>query len=408
MCTVESMTNSDTIGKLSKTKFLGEIMKTAISGDLFSPNKTIRSKSWGFWIISSLREFKGSGNRDYFGILLPGVFYNINETKEVMNPHLELSSSFLQGSHPYLSNLIANSGNAILSGSWVYPEVKALKKSLLENSSMDSDSAIETLFEFREPLVRELESINKILEPDWDEFERLIVSSPESLLHILVEGFDTKDLKSLLHKVDVESITINFSKSLLNSSGENSIKRIGIWDVVIIDKNKKMQKMFAVVPRLTRNSLFHDKMFAPEKEGVLSLLVRVLLMRKIYSTINSTSLTRSLIKDSKESKTKPYYKALVPKVGEKLPEASTEAAILLLQSYKNSSQAWLALQEWSKETYILTVTEKQFRDSFDSAKLLLKRAEKPDRIVIDNLLSLCWDKKSRVVRVTFSNPKKNT
>jgi hypothetical protein len=244
------------------------------------------------------------------------------------------------------------------------------------------------------------------LEPDWDEFERLIVSSPESLIHILAEGFDTKDLKSLLHKVDIESITVNFSKSLLGSSGENSIKRIGIWDIVLVDKNNKTQKMFAVVPRLTRNSLFHDKLYNPEKEGILSLLVRVLLMRKIYATINSTSLTRSLIKESKNSKTKPYYKALVPKVGEKLPEASTDAAILLLQSYNNSSHAWLALQEWAKETYILTVTEKQFRDSFDDAKILLKRAEKPDREIIDNLLSLCWDKKSRVVRVTYSNPKK--
>jgi hypothetical protein len=302
--------------------------------------------------------------------------------------------------------LIANAGNAILSGAWVYPEVKALKKSLLENSHMDGDIAISTLFEFRESLVRELESINKILEPDWDEFERLIVSSPESLMHILAEGFDTKDLKSLLHKVDIESITVNFSKSLLESSGENSIKRIGIWDIVLVDKNNNTQKMFAVIPRLTRNSLFHDKLYNPEKEGVLSLLVRVLLMRKIYAKINSTSLTRSLIKESKKSITKPYYKALVPKVGEKLPEASTDAAILLLQSYNNSRQAWLALQEWAKESYILTVTEKQFRDSFDDAKILLKRAEKPDREIIDNLLSLCWDKKSRVVRMTYSKPKK--
>jgi hypothetical protein len=400
------MTNSDTVGKLSKTKFLGSLMKTAVNGDMFNSNESIRSKSWGFWIIDNLREFKGIGNRDYFGILLPGSFYNTNVTKEVMNPHLELSNSFLDESHPYLSPLIANAGNAILSGAWVYPEVKALKKSLLENSHMDGDIAISTLFEFRESLVRELESINKILEPDWDEFERLIVSSPESLIHILAEGFDTKDLKSLLHKVDIESITVNFSKSLLGSSGENSIKRIGIWDIVLVDKNNKTQKMFAVVPRLTRNSLFHDKLYNPEKEGILSLLVRVLLMRKIYATINSTSLTRSLIKESKNSKTKPYYKALVPKVGEKLPEASTDAAILLLQSYNNSSHAWLALQEWAKETYILTVTEKQFRDSFDDAKILLKRAEKPDREIIDNLLSLCWDKKSRVVRVTYSNPKK--
>ena len=400
------MTNSDTVGKLSKTKFLGSLMKTAVNGDMFNSNESIRSKSWGFWIIDNLREFKGIGNRDYFGILLPGSFYNTNVTKEVMNPHLELSNYFLDETHPYLSPLIANAGNAILSGAWVYPEVKALKKSLLENSHMDSDIAISTLFEFRESLVRELESINKILEPDWDEFERLIVSSPESLLHILAEGFDTKDLKSLLHKVDIESIAVNFSKSLLGSSGENSIKRIGIWDIVLVDKNNKTQKMFAVVPRLTRNSLFHDKLYNPEKEGVLSLLVRVLLMRKIYATINSTSLTRSLIKESKNSKAKPYYKALVPKVGEKLPEASTDAAILLLQSYNNSSQAWLALQEWAKETYILTVTEKQFRDSFDDAKILLKRAEKPDRGIIDNLLSLCWDKKSRVVRVTYSNPKK--
>ena len=109
------MTNSDTVGKLSKTKFLGSLMKTAVNGDMFNSNESIRSKSWGFWIIDNLREFKGIGNRDYFGILLPGSFYNTNVTKEVMNPHLELSNYFLDETHPYLSPLIANAGNAILS-----------------------------------------------------------------------------------------------------------------------------------------------------------------------------------------------------------------------------------------------------------------------------------------------------
>jgi len=401
------MSNVDVIKKLSKTKIFASLLTSAIEGDLFAGDNKSRSNAWGYWVISQLREFTGNENRDYFGILLPGKFYSPGQAKESMTPHIELSTTFLETPNPKISTIIANAGNAVLTNAWVYPEIKSFKKALTSSSLVSESEVYEKLYTYRKSLVRELESINHILESDWDEFERLIISSPEKLLHLLSEGFNTKEVNTLLRNLDFNSISINFEDSLIKSSGENSIKRLGIWNVNFVDGKGIPQTTYAITPRLTRNSLFKDSLFLPEKEGILALLIRVLLMRRIYATINQSSLTRTLTKDFVSNKTPAYYKAIVPKVGEKLPEASTDAAILLLQSFHNSNLAWDAMLSWSEGKYILTITESQFKESFEKAKQLLKRAEKPDRQLIDNLLPLCWDSKSRVVRVTFSRAKNN-
>ena len=128
-------------------------------------------------------------------------------------------------------------------------------------------------------------------------------------------------------------------------------------------------------------------------------------MRKIYSIINESSLTRGLIRETSQGVSKPYYKAIVPKVGEKLPEASTDAAVLLLQTFPTAELAWGSLIDWASDEYVITVSKEQFKEAFTNAKQKLKRAETPDRETIDILLSLFWDKKSRVIRVTFAKPK---
>jgi hypothetical protein len=100
-----------------------------------------------------------------------------------------------------------------------------------------------------------------------------------------------------------------------------------------------------------------------------------------------------------------HLRAIVAKVGAKLPEASVEAAVHFLHTYPSAEEAWEALSEWSVRTgTLLTVSEEGFRDTHRRAQRFIRRAEDPERDDVNVLLPLGWDARSRVVRVSFSRP----
>jgi hypothetical protein len=395
------MTEKKLLSRLLLTEWIASFIGRARQGDLHDNNHEARSAAWAHWVLKNFAEFKGLGSREYIGLILPGTFHDPRGTMPKVVPHLEIQQGRLEKGDRFFPDRLSQAGNGLLFPWWVFSEVAALKRGVFPKDSGDPTDFIRMIEVHRIGLINSVLDSTRTLQKKWNEIEASMFADPEEMLPLITGNFSENEVSLFLPEAKIMKIEIRFDEKLRESQGLWASRRVGIWEIKgVMGKNKFT--LGVITPRMTASSLFNDPLFAPEKESTAALLVRGLLLRRL--------ITKKLGLPTKAGLSAPaplaprFLRAVVAQPGSKLPQASVRAAVHFIQTYSTSYLAWEAIQEWAGKTYMLTTGEQAFKAAFDRSKIMIKRAEEPDRSDIDTILPICWDEKSRVVRATFTLP----
>jgi hypothetical protein len=395
------MTEKHLLTRLLLTDWVSSYVGRARQGDLHDQDAAARAAAWAQWALKNFAEFKGLGSREYVGIVLPGAFHDPRGTMPKVAPHLEIQQRTLEQKDATFPDRLAQAGNGLLFPWWVFSEVAAVKRALFPYESGDLSGLVKMLGTHRPGLVSSVEEATRALRPRWDDVEAALLADPEEMLPLVTGYFSTDEVAAFLPAAKGYGVEIQFDGKLRESQGVWSSRRVGVWRITG-SEGKQRFAMGVVTPRLTSSSLFSDPLFAPARESSAALLVRGLLLRRIVARKLGTSLAGEVTSVTPASSR--HLRAVVARPGSKLPQASVRAAVHFIQTHSTSELAWESLREWAGDTYLLTVGEQAFKEAFERAATLVRRAEQPERDDIDTILPICWDEKSRVIRATFTLP----
>jgi hypothetical protein len=193
------------------------------------------------------------------------------------------------------------------------------------------------------------------------------------------------------------NLEVEFEKKLVEKEGDQVIKRLGVFRVF----NKNSINLVAITPRLTKNSLFIDKIFKVEDESTLAILVRLLLLNKLLFLVFNKEEPITIIKDAKYFQRNGHFRAIAATEGKPLPEASIKACSNLITAYQDGNSAYNALIKWSDGRYKLTVNKNEYLDSFSKALLEKKRLGEIKQSDINVLLPILWGREKDIYRLTY-------
>lgn len=398
MDTVENVTERELIAKLVTTPLVGSFIADARQGDLHDQDQSRRASAWAHWALNNLTEITGSGDRKYVALLLPGKFYDPRGTGPSLPPHAELPEWALDRSDSDFAMRLGQLGNTALFNWWLVPEVIALRRVLFSQAGPGVAGLVNAVAKHRSGLVSALSLLNETVAAQWTVIEGLQAAHPENLSAAFTNPFPTEEVARVFPPATALRMEVLYEPKLAESSGVWCSRRVGAWRISLPDREGSLG---VVTPRLTSSSLFNDPMFKPESESASALLVRTLLLRRLTWRFLEGAVPDAVRPDGK--RVTYYLRAIVAKVGAKLPEASVESAVNFVQQHQDSHHAWESLQEWAADGHVLTVSRNDFDAAFVRVATCLRKAETPDRYDINQVLPLAWDSKSRVVRVTYSH-----
>lgn len=402
--TVPGVSGRELQAKVLPSPFVSSFVGRAREGALHDPDPQRRAAAWARWAIDALEEFKGLSDREYVGLVLPGRFHDLGRNAVPIRPHLEIPRRVLARADEEFPDRLAQCGNALEFPWWVVQEVTALRRSVFNTPDGSVLPLLDALNAHRGALLAAVEELNAAVGHGWQAVEEKLVASPHSLLDVVTGDFTTAEIGAFFPPAAGLQLRVVFDSQLRETSKEWAVRRLGVWQLRT-GSSATEAALGVITPRLTRNSLFADKLFAPTDEAPASLFVRCLLLRRLLRTVLSEEHDARLVPDpTVPGSGGPYLRAVVARPGAKLPEASIEAAVHFLQTYPDAENGWTVLQRWAGETYLLTVAKEGFLAAHRNALRFLRRAETPERDDVNVLLPLAWDDKSRVVRVTFSRP----
>ena len=395
------------MARLLTTPFVSSFVGRARSGDLYDADHGRRAAAWAQWAVESLTEMTGLYDRSYAALVLPGRFYDPKGIGPKVRPHLEVAQGTLERAASEFPDRLALAGNGLLFEWWVMSEVVAARRALLNTRNGSVADAVETLAPRRPGLVEAVANLSATAAPKWQTIERLLVSEPDGLSNEATQDFTADEVASFFPAGGELGLEVVYDARLREKNGVWASRRIGVWQVRGTNSDGRPFSFGVVTPRLTTGSLFRDPQFRPETESPGALLVRGLLLRRlVHRHLIPGGAGAAVAEPAPEADRagRPFLRAIVARVGAKIPEASVAAAVHFLQTYPDPDHAWKALKEWSGPSYLLTVTEDGFKAAHANARRFVRRAEDPERDDINVILPLAWDDQSRVVRVTFSRP----
>lgn len=399
------MPNRETQARLLPTPFVSSFLGMAHQGDLDNPDPVARESAWAWWAVNSLEEFRGISDREYAALRLPGKFHTPggNAAPRVA-PHLEVPQRVLERPDPEFPARLSQAGNALLFPWWLVGEVTATKRALFNTPRGSVADLVREVNARRENLVRAVATASSFAQARWDEVETMLVAAPEKLVECATGDADTDELAEVFPPARGLGLSLVFDAQLRESNGRWAARRIGAWQL----RGTSASGSFAlgvVTPRLTANSLFADPLFLPEGESPCANLVRLVLQARVAKTVLAGPGPAAVEADAREAApSRAHLRAVVARVGAKLPEASVEAAANFIQTFGTAEEAWSAMERWAEGGYILTVAEDTFLTAFEAVRKFVRRSDTPPRDLVDAILPLAWDSKGRVVRVTFSRP----
>lgn len=395
--------------RLLSTPFVSSWFPRARPGDLFDADPARRAAAWAHWALTAMRPMTGHADRPYTALVLPGRFYDPKGRGPSTPPHLEIPSTTFDRPDPLFPDRLAHAGNGLHFPWWVVPEVLAVKRAVLAPHGGDICPVASLLEERRVALVDALAPLSRAAAARWSAIEELQVTDPQALSATATRAFTPHEVVEYMPAAAGLNLSVAFDPGLAERAGGYASRRIGVWWLSGADVEPF--SLGVLTPRLTRSSLFSDPLFDPDKESPAALLVRGLLLRRILRWHLSTEVGQPVADAPATTGPAPRLRAVVARVGEKVPEASAASAVHFLQNYPDADNAWSALTEWActptstgAPRAQLTVTRDAFTRAHSAALRALRRAEDPARRDIDVLLPLAWDHKSRVVRVTFARP----
>lgn len=395
-------------GRLLPTPFVSSFVGRARHGDLYDPDPKRRAAAWAHWAVNALTEMTGVSERAYAALVLNGRFYDPRGTGPTVRPHLEIPRARLDEPDPEFPDRLALMGNGLNFPWWVYPEVTAVRRSLFNTGSTPVEPLVGLLATSRPPLQEALVRLMGVAAPNWQVIEGLLVSSPDGLSQEAAGDFAESEVAEFFPGGAPLALRVVYDPKLRSTARQWASRRVGVWQIRGTDATGHRFALGVITPRLTANSLFADRLFAPDRESAAALLVRGLLLRRLVRAhLEPLGLHQVQEPTAGEGRPRggPHLRAVVARVGAKLPQASMEAAVHFLQTYQRADEAWECLAGWAEKTgSLLTVSEDGFKECHRNALRFIRRAEEPERADIDCILPLAWDPQARVVRVTFSRP----
>lgn len=392
--------------RLLTTPFAGSWLARARAGDRYAAEPTVRAGAWGHWAVESLTEMTGAQERTYPAILLEGRFHDPHGRGPLLRPHIEIPPHALERPDPEFPDRLAQIGNGLAFEWWVAAEATAARRALFNTRRGDLAEVLDVLNTRREQLTSAVWALGRRAAVQWGAVEQMLVSDPEALVADAAGDFSDADVADFLPAAVPLQLTVAFDPKLRDAAGTRVGRRMGVWQVAGVNAAGERFSFGVLTPRLTANSQFRDRHFAVERESPAALLVRGLVLRRLAVRHLGCELGEDgTVGDpvAKPAKPSAYLRAVVPQVGGKIPEAGLEAAVLFLQTFPDADEAWAALSEWAERTRaLLTVAEDGFKAAHRRAARFIARAEDPERDDVNVLLPLCWDDKSRIVRVTLS------
>lgn len=399
-----SMTESALTARLLPTPFVSSFIARARQGDLADSDPARRAFAWAYWAISNLSEMKGNSEREYAALMLQGKFYDPKNKHQGLHPHLEIPAHILGKPDSEFPDRLAQMGNGLAFPWWVMTEVTAVRRALFNRPSGSVGPFVEILNDRRLSLKEVLTQTSDMAASSWDIIHEKLMADGDLLNGDAINDFDTDEISDFFPPAKELGLRVVFDARLREGNKQWASRRVGVWQIT----GKEGHDAFAlgvITPRLTVNSLFKDPLFVAAKESPAALLVRSLLLRRLIRNHIGTEVPGVIIPSALvKTPGGPYLRAIVAKMGAKMPQSSPEAAIRFLQAYPDPDAAWAVLERWADATYLLTVSKEGFVASHKNAARFLRREEAPLRDDINVILPLAWDQgpSPRVVRVTFA------
>ena len=396
--------------RLVTTPFVSSWLGRARPSDLHDPDPARRAAGWARWTFGAFVDMSGNSDRPYVALALPGQFYDPQGRGPVQRPHLEVPAHLFERPTPEFPDRVAQAGNGLLFPWWRVPEVMAAKRALFAVPRTSVSELVEVLNERRPSLVETVTSQTQRLGDLWSDVEDALVSSAEEMSALVTADFTEQDVAAYFAPAADLRLRVEFDARLREKSGAWASRRVGVWRIVG-DTGAGEFVLGVLTPRLTRSSLFSDPLFDPAAEAPGALLVRGLLLRRLTAAFApGASHGPTVGLPAAKVPAGTGLRAIVARVGEKIPDASTAAAVKFLRAYPDPTDAWAALQSWAHTRPVdgeprhamLTVTEEGFRAAHRSSVRAVRRAEDPEREDINVILPIAWDANSRVVRLTFA------
>lgn len=393
----------DTQQRVLPTPLFASFVGRARPGDRRDPDPQRRAAAWAQWAVEHVVEMRGVGDRSYPALVLDARFHDPGGRGPAVRPHLELPDWLLQRRDPEFPDRLAQAGNALEFPTWLLPEVLAARRVLLRNPPTPITAAVELLNTRRGDLADALRAGMRQVAPRWETVQRALVAAPDGLADVVTGDFSADEVADYFPAAADAQLEVRFDAKLRRSQAGGASRRLGVWRV----RGSGDDGAFAfgvLTPRLTTNSLFRDRLFDAATESPAALLVRGLVLRRVARAHTDGEVDWLVGESETPSRGGPYLRAVVARVGAKIPEASVPAAVHFLQTHPDPQAAWEALSRWAGTRYLLTCSQEGFEAAHRNARRALRRAEEPDRDDINVVLPIAWDERSRVVRVTFSRP----
>lgn len=394
--------------RLLPTPFVASFIGRSRDGDRHDHDPARRASAWARWAVDALEEFRGLSDRSYYGMVLPGRFHDPRGTGPQVRPHLEIPRRTIDVADPEFPDRLAQAGNGLEFPWWLVPEVKAVRRSIFNTPHGAVAELVDAVNAHRSALTATLTRLSDSCASSWAHIERAIVTDAEMVIPYAVGDFTTAEITEFFPPAASLDLVVRYDAHLRESSGQWAARRLGVWQLTGVASDGPFA-LGVVTPRLTANSLFRDPLFSASAEAPAAALVRSLLLRRVLRDFLATEVPAALQPDPfPPGPGGPHLRAVVARPGAKLPEASVDAAVHFLQTYPDADQAWMAMQRWAGDGYLLTVSAEGFAAAHRNALRYLRRAEPPERDDINVVLPLAWDEKSRVVRVSFTRPSAET
>jgi hypothetical protein len=398
--------------ELLRKPFIASWFHRARQADQRDPDPARRAAAWAQWALTSMSPMTGNSDRPYTALTLPGKFYDPRGTGPTVRPHLEIPAGLFDRAAPEFPDRLAQLGNGLLFPWWIIPEVMAVKRALFSTGRGSIADLVELLNSRRPALVDALTPMTGAAGRRWTLVEGDLLNSPAELGPVATAPFTEAEVADYLPPAAELKLTVEFDAKLRESSNGGASRRVGVWR--ISGEAGEPFTLGVITPRLTRGSLFNDPLFAADREAPAALLVRGLLLRRLLRTALGGGVGVPVAEPAAAVRAQagPRLRAIVARVGDKLPEAGVASAVHFLQTYPEPEDAWRVLSDWGASSpaggegrrAVLTVSEDGFKAAHRAALRALRRAEEPQRDDINVVLPLAWDSRSRVVRVTFSRP----
>jgi hypothetical protein len=390
-----------------RTPFVVSWVGRARSGDRLGPSSAARSAAWAHWAVSAAGPFTGASGRQYTAIALDGRFHDPRGNEPLLSPHLEIPATVLGRPDCDFPDRVAEMGNGLSFGWWLPSEATAAKRALWNTSAGSVGSFVESLRERRQVLEAAMIELCRAAHTNWDLVDGALSQSLPAISDEVARPFSSAEVSEFVPSFASAGLTVRFDSKLRKQSGAATARRVGVWQISGLGEEGKPFSLGVITPRLTRSSQFHDPHFAIERESSAALLVRGLLLRRLLVKIGAEIDAAGVVSDPKPTKVDSFLRAVVPRVGDKIPEASAASAALFVQTHEEEDDAWDVLSGWAERSdALLTVREESFRESFRRVAASVRKAEEFDRDDINTILPLAWDSQQRVVRLTFARRRK--